>query len=127
MVEGKRLFASVVQRLVNLTRTNKSKMATLNLGAGAEDVADAVERVTGAAPMLDMRVIHHRAVGSGKPGVMVVDRAFVLRVERRVGKPVNVTIRSTEAWAKRVDGFLRHVAAGSLVPIISVGEGAPSD
>ena len=47
-----------------------------------------------------------------------------LRAERRVGKPVNVTIRSTEAWARRVDGFVRHVAGGSLVPILRTGEGA---
>jgi DNA-binding transcriptional ArsR family regulator len=50
-----------------------------------------------------------------------------LRVERRVGKPVNVTIRSAEAWSKKADGFLQHVAAGSLIPIIHTEDGAVRD
>ena len=45
-----------------------------------------------------------------------------LRVERRVGKPVNVTIRTPEAWARRTDGFLQHVAASDLAPIISCAD-----
>jgi predicted nucleotidyltransferase len=45
-----------------------------------------------------------------------------LRVERRVGKPVNVTIRTSEAWASKEDGFLQHVAASNLIPIISTSE-----
>lgn len=45
-----------------------------------------------------------------------------LRVERRVGKPVNVTIRTPEAWARKADGFVQHVAASSLVPIITAQE-----
>jgi predicted nucleotidyltransferase len=40
-----------------------------------------------------------------------------LRVERRIGKPVNVTIRSSEAWSRKEVGFVRHVADGSLIPI----------
>jgi DNA-binding transcriptional ArsR family regulator len=47
-----------------------------------------------------------------------------LRVERRIGKPVNVTIRSTEAWSRKADGFLQHVASGSLIPIITSEERA---
>ncbi|HEX6336846.1 MAG TPA: nucleotidyltransferase domain-containing protein [Jiangellaceae bacterium] len=45
-----------------------------------------------------------------------------LRVERRVGKPVNVTIRTPEAWARKADGFLQHVATSNLIPIISTSE-----
>ena len=45
-----------------------------------------------------------------------------LRVERRIDKPVNVTIRSTEAWSRKEDGFLQHVASGSLIPIITTEE-----
>lgn len=41
-----------------------------------------------------------------------------LRVERRVGSQVNVTIRSAGSWARKEDGFLRQVASSSLVPII---------
>jgi DNA-binding transcriptional ArsR family regulator len=42
-----------------------------------------------------------------------------LRVERRVGKPVNVTIRSPEAWSRKEDGFVRNVADGPLIPIMT--------
>lgn len=45
-----------------------------------------------------------------------------LRVERRIGKPVNVTIRTPDAWARKADGFLQHVAASNLIPIISASE-----
>lgn len=45
--------------------------------------------------------------------------ASALRAERRLGKPLNVTIRSTEAWSRKQDGFLQHVAAGTLIPIIT--------
>jgi DNA-binding transcriptional ArsR family regulator len=45
-----------------------------------------------------------------------------LRVERRVGKPVNVTIRTPETWARKADGFLQHIAASNLIPIISTSE-----
>lgn len=45
-----------------------------------------------------------------------------LRVERKIGKPVNVTIRSAEAWSGKEDGFLQHVAAGTLIPIITAEE-----
>jgi len=47
------------------------------------------------------------------------DQAYesALRVERRAGKPVNVTIRSADSWSRKEDGFLRQVAAGNLIPI----------
>lgn len=43
-----------------------------------------------------------------------------LRAERRLGKPVNVTIRSAEAWSRKEDGFLQHVATSSLIPVINL-------
>jgi len=48
--------------------------------------------------------------------------ASALRVERRIGRPVNVTIRSAEAWSRREDGFLQHVASGTLISIITTEE-----
>lgn len=48
--------------------------------------------------------------------------AAALRIERRVGRAVNVTIRSADAWSRKTDGFLEHVASGALIPITTVEE-----
>ncbi len=57
--------------------------------------------------MFDMRVIHHRKIGNGKPGAMEGDRAFVPRVERRVDDgQVVITLGDP-----LVDDYLAFVAA----------------
>lgn len=78
--------------------------------------AERARGVAGAEPNdIDVLVI-------GRPDRDTVD-ATALRVERRVGKPVNVTIRSPEAWSRKESGFLRQVAAGSLIPVVGAGDG----
>ncbi len=58
--------------------------------------------------VLDMRVIHHPAVGSGKPGAMEDSPAFVPRVERRVDGDGQVVITLGDPL---VDDYLAFVAA----------------
>ena len=43
--------------------------------------------------------------------------AAALRVERRVGRPVNVTVRSLSSWTAGKDGFVQDVRRGALVPV----------
>jgi predicted nucleotidyltransferase len=52
----------------------------------------------------------------GKPDRDAVDRV-ALEVQQQVGREVNITIRSREAWERGDDGFLQSVRAGDLVPI----------
>lgn len=40
-----------------------------------------------------------------------------LRAERRLGRPVNVTTRTTESWTSQRDGFVRQVRNGPLLRI----------
>jgi hypothetical protein len=58
--------------------------------------------------VLDMRVIHHPVGGNGKPGVMVEDRAFVPRMERRVDADGQGVITLGDPL---VDDYLAFVAA----------------
>lgn len=41
----------------------------------------------------------------------------VLRMEHRLGREVNVTIRSKETWEEARDGFIRHVRSSPLVHV----------
>lgn len=70
--------------------------------------------VPGHAPAdLDVLVV-------GSPDRDAVHDA-VLRAERRLGVPVNATVRSQTAWEDEVEGFIRTVKDG---PLIAVGNGA---
>jgi len=52
----------------------------------------------------------------GKPNRDAIDRV-ALEAQEQVGREVNITIRSHEAWQRSDDGFLQSVRAGSLIPI----------
>jgi len=47
------------------------------------------------------------------------DEAFnaALRAETRIGRQVNTTIRSRDAWRSGTDGFVKQVQSSPLVPI----------
>ena len=68
------------------------------------------EGVAGPAPAdLDVLVV-------GSPDRDAVHEA-VLRAERRLGMPVNATVRSDSAWAEGTEGFIRTVREGPLVAV----------
>ena len=48
------------------------------------------------------------------------DEAFdaAMRAERRLGQPVNVTVRSTERWREGSDPFLRELKSRALVQVL---------
>jgi predicted nucleotidyltransferase len=72
--------------------------------------ADRYEGLPGPAPAdIDVLVI-------GAPERDVVDQIAVTAQEQ-VGREVNITIRSHDAWQGDDDGFLQSVRAGNLVPI----------
>jgi DNA-binding transcriptional ArsR family regulator len=52
----------------------------------------------------------------GDPDVEALDET-ALRAQERLGREVNITIRSNDAWAHGRDGFVRTIRAGHLVPI----------
>ena len=52
----------------------------------------------------------------GDPDLDGLDAA-ALRAQAQLGREVNVTIRSAEAWAHGRDGFLKTIRAGRLEPI----------
>jgi DNA-binding transcriptional ArsR family regulator len=76
------------------------------------------EGETGGGPAdLDLLII-------GSPDRDLVHDA-VLRAERRLGMPVNATVRSRRAWEQADEGFIRTVKAGPLVAIpLGPGPGA---
>ena len=72
--------------------------------------ADRYRGVPGPVPAdIDVLVI-------GNPDRDVIDQA-ALEAQERVGREVNITIRSRKAWERGDDGFLQDVRAGTLVPI----------
>lgn len=73
------------------------------------------EGIAGQAPVdLDVLVI-------GDPDRDAVHSA-ALRAEERLGREVNVTIRSKGSWDRGQDGFVRQVKSSPLVPIALVTE-----
>ncbi len=52
----------------------------------------------------------------GRPDRDAIDQA-ALDARERMGREVNITIRSRKAWERGDDGFLQGVRAGNLVPI----------
>jgi len=71
--------------------------------------ADRHAGVRGPAPAVDVLVI-------GRPDAEALD-GVALRAEAQLGREVNITIRSREAWRRKADGFLQSVRAGNLIPI----------
>ncbi len=90
--------------------------ALLSAIAGVEQAylfgswADRYEGVRGPVPAdVDVLVI-------GKPDRDAIDQV-ALEAQERVGREVNITIRSHRAWQRSDDGFLQSVRTGNLVPI----------
>lgn len=52
----------------------------------------------------------------GRPDPQALDEV-ALEAESELGREVNITIRSREAWRRKADGFVQSVRAGNLVPI----------
>jgi predicted nucleotidyltransferase len=87
--------------------------------AGVEGITEAYlfgswaaryQGISGQAPAdLDVLVV-------GSPDRDAVHDA-VLRAERRLGMPVNATVRSQHAWEEEAEGFIRTVKAGPLVAV----------
>lgn len=78
--------------------------------------AERYEGVEGAQPEdLDVLVI-------GEPDRDQLYDA-VLRAEERLQRRIDVTVRSTEAWKRADDGFLRQVRSSSLIPVLGTTEG----
>lgn len=73
--------------------------------------AERYEGMDGPAPAdVDVLVI-------GAPDRDEVHEA-ALRVERRLGMPVNMTVRAEDSWRREAsDGFTRQVRASALVPV----------
>lgn len=90
---------------------------------GIEDVylfgswAARYEGIPGPVPAdLDVLVV-------GSPDRDAVHSA-ALRAEQRLGREVNVTIRSKRSWGQEHDGFVRQVKKSPLVPVaLATGEG----
>ena len=77
-------------------------------GSRDEQLSDAKEGVVLPPAVLDMHVIHHGAVASGKHGAMEETRAFVPRVERRIDGDGQLVITFGDPL---VDDYLAFVAA----------------
>jgi len=43
------------------------------------------------------------------------------RAERRLGREVNATIRSSESWKRGLDGFVRQVRSSALIRVAGDG------
>jgi DNA-binding transcriptional ArsR family regulator len=130
-------------------RVGNVRLVQANRGSPAyEPLAALAERYFGAPAVLReefARVAHidqlmifgswaARLVGEPGPqptdidvlAVGIPDRddayAAALRVERRLGRPVNVTIRSAGSWEAAKDGFVRQVKSSPTVDVLAEGK-----
>jgi len=129
-------------------RVGKSRVLRPNLGSPyAEDLSSLVTKAFGPSHVLAPLFSHVRGVeeaylfGSwaaryagergpapgdvdvlviGDPDVEALDSVAV-EAQGRLGREVNITIRTREEWARARDGFVRTVKAGPLEPIDLAG------